>query len=455
MIHNILSELNESNSTNHKLATLKKYKNNELLKRVLKMTYDNVEFTYGVTLPQVVKFAGSGASSSTTNTLTPGTVSLEYALDVLEEQVSTRKVTGHAALHAVNELLAKTAPADSALLKKIINRDLRVNFGKTLIVKVWPGLIKKPVYMRCDVYGPKTSKNIKFPGFVQVKADGLYQEFTVLNGVITSRSRSGEYYVYPVIFEELRNYPDGVYIGELTVSGVDDRAKGNGMINSDDPPHDLILLDLWDYVTHEEYAAAGKKDKKNAPTKTYAERWSELTRIVSNATNSGVNKNIRLIDTHVVNSLKEALTITSGYMNAGHEGSVLKCTTGTFKDGTSKQQLKLKLKIDCEMRIVGFQEGTPGTKREGKIGSILFENDEGTIKGKTSGFTDEEMLEFTSKQDELIGKIITVQFNDLSRAEGNEHYALSHPRFIEIRNDKDETDSLATVLKLRAMAMEL
>lgn len=452
MIHNILDELNESNSTNHKLATLKKYKNDELLKRILKMTYDNVEFTYGVTVPQVEKFSSSGASSSTANM---GTTSLEYALDVLEEQVCTRAVTGHAALGLVSDLLATTSPLDAALLKKIINRDLRVNFGKTLIVKVWPSLIKKPVYMRCDVYGPKTSKNIKFPAYVQLKADGTYREFAVQNGACTSRSRSGEYYEYPVIFEELRNYPDGVYIGELTVSGVDDRAKGNGMINSDDPPHDLIMLDLWDYVTHEEYVKAGAKDKKNAPAKTYAERWSELTDIVSAATSSGVSKNIRLIDTHVVNSMKEALDITSGYMNAGYEGAVLKGATGTFKDGTSKQQLKLKLKIDCEMRITGFQEGTPGTKREGKIGSILFENDEGTIKGKTSGFTDEELDEFTSKQDELIGKIITVQFNDLSRAEGNDYYALSHPRFIEVRNDKTETDSLATVLKLREMAMEL
>jgi DNA ligase-1 len=450
MIHNILSELNESNSTNHKLATLKKYKNDELLKRVLKMTYDNVEFTYGVTVPQVEKFA----SSSTTNTLTPGTTSLEYALDVLEEQLSTRAVTGRAALQVVSDLLATMNPADAALLKKIINRDLRVNFGKTLIVKVWPSLIKKPVYMRCDVYGPNTSAGIKFPAYVQLKADGTYREFTVTQGVSTSRSRSGEYYEYPVIFEQLSSYPDGVYIGELTVSGVDDRAKGNGMINSDDPPHDLIVLDLWDYVTHEEYAAAGTKDKKNAPTKTYAERWAELTSIVGSSS-TGVHKNIRLIDTHVVNSMKEALAITSGYMNAGHEGSVLKGTTGTFKDGTSKQQLKLKLKIDCEMRITGFQEGTPGTKREGKIGSILFENDEGTIKGKTSGFTDEELDEFTSKQDELIGKIITVQFNDLSRAEGNDYYALSHPRFIEIRNDKITTDNLETVLKLREMATEL
>ena len=164
---------------------------------------------------------------------------------------------------------------------------------------------------------------------------------------------------------------------------------------------------------------------------------------------------IRPIEFKTVDNIQEALKYTSEIMQAGFEGAILKDMGGVFKDGTSKQQLKLKLKIDCEMRIIGFQEGTVGTKREGKIGSILFENDEGTIKGKTSGFSDEQLDEFTAKQSELIGKVMTVQFNDLSKAEGNDYYALSHPRFIEIRNDKITTDNLETVLKLREMAMEL
>jgi len=142
-------------------------------------------------------------------------------------------------------------------------------------------------------------------------------------------------------------------------------------------------------------------------------------------------------------------------MCSGFEGAILKDMNGKFKDGTSKEQLKLKLKIDCEMRITGFQDGTPGTKREGKIGSILFENDEGTIKGRTSGFSDDELDMFTKNQSDLIGKIMSVQFNDLTKAENNDYYALSHPRFIEIREDKNETDTLEKVLSLRDMAMTL
>lgn len=290
MIHNILSALNESNSTNHKLATLKKYKNNELLKRILKMTYDNVEFTYGVTVPQVEKFASS-STTNTTNTLTPGTTSLECALDVLEEQLSTRAVTGHAALQVVSELLATTDPQDAALLKKIINRDLRVNFGKTLIVKVWPGLIKKPVYMRCDVYGPKTSKNIKFPAYVQLKADGLACFTHVTPNEVICYTRSGETFKLNSIqyLSNKRELHNKIIQGELLIEGELDRAISNGEINSlikfrqgnnssiSDNDADIIesrlLYQVWDIITESEWLNAQNKIKCNIP---YKERFEEI-----------------------------------------------------------------------------------------------------------------------------------------------------------------------------------
>ena len=112
-------------------------------------------------------------------------------------------------------------------------------------------------------------------------------------------------------------------------------------------------------------------------------------------------------------------------------------------------------KVDAEMRITGFTDGTIGTKREGKIGAIQFSNDEGTIKGQCSGFSDEELDLFTKNKDNLIGRIISVEFNDLVKSENNDHYALSHPVFVELRNDKDETDSLEKVIQLRDMAKGL
>ncbi len=440
-IHQIIAEINESNSTNHKIAVLKKYQENDFLKRVLQMTYDHVAFTYGMSIEQIEKFEGSKSGAS----------NLVYALDKIEEKLCTREITGHAGLQYAADLLSDLNVDDAQLAKKIINRDLRINAGKTLINKVFPGLITKPVYMRCDVYSSKTAKNIKFPAIVQLKADGTYREFTVDAGQVTARSRSGEDYEYPVIFKQMSTFPDGIYTGELTVRGIHDRAKGNGLINSDEPPHDDIVLELWDFISPFEYAQAGKKDKKNPCVVLYDDRFRQLRNIMDTQTPS----NVSIIPFKFVQTLKDALDACSKWMNQGFEGAILKDLEGVFKDGTSKQQLKLKLQIDAEMRITGFTEGSKGTKREGKIGAIEFANDEGTIKGRTSGFTDEQLDYFTEHQQELLNKIMTVQFNDLTKAEGNDYYALSHPRFIEIRNDKDETDTLEKVMKLREMAMEL
>ena len=231
-------------------------------------------------------------------------------------------------------------------------------------------------------------------------------------------------------------------MGELTIDG-ESRFTGNGLINSLNPPLDKIIFTCWDFLTFDEYTGKVKT--------SYIDRFNRLQNLIE----SRDFKQVKLVENHVVNNVSEALKQVSLWMSEGLEGGVLKDFNNTFKNGTSNTQLKIKLKVDAEMRITGFTEGTPGTKREGKIGAIQFANDEGTIKGQCSGFSDAELEEFSKNKDSLIGKIISVEFNDITKAENNEYYALSHPRFIEIRNDKNETDDLKKVIQLRDMAKML
>jgi len=440
-ITSILNEFNESNSLNHKRNVCKKYKDNKLFIDVFTKTYDKVKWTWGITMNNIPEYTCND------------TMKLETALLELE-RLNAREFTGNAAIIFLHNLLSNLSYNDASVIKMIINRDLRINFGK----KEYNKIASKehqcflPTYMRCDTYSNKTAKNISFPAVVQLKADGTYREFNVQDGIVTARSRSGEEYEYPVIFEQMKDFEDGIYTGELTVRNITERSKGNGLINSDNPPHDDIVLELWDFISHAEYNKARLKDKKNPCETIYADRWDKLLEIVH--VNKSFN-NVKLIPIQCVNNLSEALEQTSKWMSEGFEGAILKDWSGVFKDGTSKQQLKLKLEISVEMRCTGFQEGTKGTKREGKVGSIVFSNDEGTIQGRCSGFTDDELDYFTAHQSELIGKIMEVQFNDLTKAEGNDYYALSHPRFIEWRNDKNETDTLEKAFQLRQMAMEL
>lgn len=433
----IINELNLENGSNYKISILKKYSGDELLKRILKMTYDKVQYNYGVGKTTLLKLNINPTGVD---------MGLENALSILEFEFCSRKVTGNAAIARLEEVLSNLSESNRYVIEKVIERDLRTNLGKTQINKVFKDLITKPVYMRCDTYSHNTAKNIKFPAFVQLKADGTFREFTVQDSEVSSRSRSGEEYIYPVIFESMKSFPDGVYTGELTIDGIHNRAESNGLINSDTPPHDKIILELWDYITPEEYTNAANRVKNKIP---YIKRFDTLIDIVKET------KNIKIIPYKIVSSIQEALQQTSEWMSAGFEGSILKDLNGLYRDGTSKHQLKLKLEISVEMRCVGFLDGNPGTKREGKVGSIIFENDERTIRGRCSGFTDDELDCFTADKERYIGRILEVQFNDLTKGSNNDYYSLSHPRFIEWRSDKTETDSLEKAFKLREMAMQL
>lgn len=454
------------------------------------MTYDKVAYSFGVTMKNVTPSSAEGEND------------LEWALDELE-RLASREVTGNAAITLVETILENISKYDQEVIKKILDRDLKINMGRTNINKVIKGLITKPCYMRCDI-GHKdlklpngktkksSFKNISYPAIVNLKADGTYREINK-SSEVSFISRSGESYQYSTLAPQfMKMSRNGYLMGEMTVKcsqavldliipkiekedkkndtnlaqEIKDKFKeseenneeyilprqiGNGLLNSDNVPEEDIIIDLWDYVSEEDYQLAGLKDKKNTPKMKYKERFQILRECIEEIN----HPRIRVIEHKEVQNLKEALQFTSEKMNAGLEGAILKDYSFVFKDGTQKQQLKLKLEIEADVRVTGFIEGTKGTKREETFGSLTFENDEGTIKGSTSGFSDDLLEEINNDRESWIGKIITVQFNDLSKARGHDYYALSHPRFVEVREDKDSTDTLERCLEMKEMAMNL
>lgn len=457
-VYEIIQQLNQENGSNYKMAVLREHADNELLQRVLKMTYDKVAFTYGITSSTVdIDDIMIGGETSGMGAFDPTDMELDHATIILDEYFAKRKFTGHDARDAYRDLLYACDHETSQIVMGIINRDLRINMGRSNINKVFKGLIVKPVYMRCGLFGEKTKSKINPRGaFTQLKADGTYRDFTVENGAILCNSRSGEVYDYPLINEDMDDYPDGHYIGELTVVQAGkplNRAIGNGMIKSMELPEDArIVLDLWDYVTLEEYTDAANKIKGKTP---YHERFAKLEEIVGASYDSSVMSTIRIIETHRTETVAEALQLCIGWMEDGLEGAIYKDADAIFRDGTSPQQLKLKLEVDADVRIVGFKPGTIGTKREGKIGSIEFATDDGKVKGFASGFTDAELDDMDGRRDEIMGMIMEVTCNDITKGRSNDHYALSHPRFVELRSDKTETDTLERILETKAMAMAI
>lgn len=434
MLKDILNELNESNSSNYKLDVLKKYKDNSELKKLLELTYNRNKYNFNVSKNCIIKDNPSILESNGSKTVDD----LLSALEIL----GGGTIRGNEAHQFVCNHLKYLDNDNKEIFLNVLGRDLKIGLNVKSINKVFKNLIPKPNYMRCAVLSEKTLKKINFPAFIQLKMDGTYREIHVADGQVTGKTRSGEEYFNPVLFKEMENFPNGFYTGELTIDG-ESRFTGNGLINSLNPPYEKITFTVWDYLTDEDYL-----EKSKTP---YYSRFESLSDIIE----KHKSNRVKLVPNHEVNSIDEALKYVSDWMEQGLEGGVLKDKNNVFKNGTSGTQLKIKLKVDAEMRITGFTDGTIGTKREGKIGAIQFSNDEGTIKGQCSGFSDEELDLFTKNKDNLIGRIISVEFNDLVKSENNDYYALSHPAFIEIRNDKDETDTLEKVIQLRDMAKGL
>lgn len=437
-IYNIINELNENNSIIYKLETLAKYKDNNLLKKVLKMCYDKVTYTYGLGKTTLLKLPAHQNL---------GSIKLEQALDILEQEFCTREVTGNLAIQRIYDILSNLDFEDSEIAKRILERDLKINMGKTQINKVFKDLIVKPPYMRCSLLDNKTVKGISFPAICQTKADGMFSYIIVEDGQIEFISRSGEVNTFPHLEKEFQSFPDGVYVGELLVQGVTDRSVANGFINSDEEDKSSVYIQLWDYIDLGEFSRPKDKDNKTR----YMARLVALGSILE----AKKPNFIKGVKTEIVNSLEEAVDFCVNIMENGGEGAILKDKSNIFLDHTSKTQLKMKLEISLEMRVIGFKDGKVGTKREGKVGSIEFSNDEGTIKGYCSGFTDKELDYFTDNKEKFLGKIIEVKCNDITKARDKDYYALSHPRLIEVREDKNETDSLETCFKQKEASIQL
>lgn len=432
--------------------------NEHNVKKIFKYAYDTVNFSYGVSAQRVtsslIEFAQNldknlkktGNSGINLDEIVPGEpVSFEEAFKLLDK-LNAREITGDAALQACVDLCWKFNKPERDMFIYILDRDLHCGVNKTLLNKVWHEFIPLPKYNRCSVFSKDKINRISFPAYLQLKCDGTYREVQKRGTNITVRSRQGEVRNDLLFTDQFKDFPDGIYTGEITLGHAykpdANRSVSNGLINSNNPPYGEMWLTLWDYLTPMEYSGLSKTP--------YKDRFAKLSEILKTASD---HPQIELVPTIEVNSLDEVIAETSNVMSQGLEGCVLKDKNMVFKDGTNPQQMKIKLKVDCEMRITGFTEGTG--KRAGKVGAICFESDDHQIKGLCSGFSDAEMDDFTNCKSYYIGKIISIEFNDLSKPEYSDHYALVHPRFVAVREDKDTTDTLETVKNLRDMARQL
>jgi DNA ligase-1 len=168
---------------------------------------------------------------------------------------------------------------------------------------------------------------------------------------------------------------------------------------------------------------------------------------------------VRIIESRIVHSYKEAMdhfqeVLATEVDGVPQEGTILKSEIGEWKDGKPTWQIKMKLEMDVDLVIVGFNYGTKGTKNENVISSLNCESSDGLLKTSPQGLKEKMMLYVTENQDNLKGKILKTKCNGISRdKDGN--YSLFFPSFEEIRDDKTVANSLEEIIAIENMVKSL
>jgi len=111
---------------------------------------------------------------------------------------------------------------------------------------------------------------------------------------------------------------------------------------------------------------------------------------------------------------------------------------GRWEDKRVKHQIKMKAELEADLLVTGFIPGTG--KYEGKIGSLICQSLEGSVKVAVgTGLSDEER---SLSPSEFKNKIVSIKYNALISDKKTKQKSLFLPVFIELRADKTVPDTL-------------
>jgi len=436
----IIERVAATSSKNEKVAILSAEKDNQLLKDVLVACYDPTINYWIKKIPDTDNLIACDK--------------LPAALKSLE-LITTRKVTGHAAIKQLELILSSLDGDDGEIIRRIVLRDMRAGFSASTINKVWKNLIKESPYCRCSLPKELKGKNTldHWPWGqgvpVQLKADGMFIKVNnYTNGDVVISSRNGSLFdnerFQPLFIGELRKYIpiEHQTHGEVVVYQAGKllpREVGNGIMNSvlkggEFPTGAYPLYLVWDMIP---IVCAVPGGKCHEP---YHDRFTKVCDALNNK--SGY---IKIIETRIVNSLEQAMTFYSQCLAEGLEGAVLKHPMMIWEDTTSRGQVKLKLEFQVELEVVGKVEGKG--KFVGMLGALECKSSCGKLVVNVPGFTDKQRKEFWDSDEFIkVGDVIQVKANNVTQDNGL--YSLFLPGFQEIRLDKSEADSLERILTI-------
>lgn len=431
----ILEALKECGTKRKKKEALLEYNaHNPVLKDMFVHTYDWMR-TYGIIV------------EDTKDKEPPdGEVKEETWMDFcnLADNLSNRTLTGAAARTAWNTLMEKCSPKERFWLVKVINRDLKINVGESTVARIWPDALSTfDCQLATDLEKHKPKRVRKgetpqplytFPMWVEPKLDGLRILIVVDGDTATIHSREGRlkpglkhfadafaetapgrYVVDGEIFHEQWNktvsltntYPENLDEEEL------------GMIKS-------LVYYAFDCIPLDDF-------KEGFSPLPLTKRRAELETLVKKMKDARPELLITTTDVFPVNSFDEIHPLFQRFLEEKIEGAMVKYPNAPYQVGRGTNWLKMKPWITVDAKIIGFDNGKPGSKHEDVLGCFIVETEEGEEVRVGGSMSDKQRIDFWNRREELLGKMLEFKKVDDKAAD----IVARYPNFVRFRPDKD------------------
>lgn len=391
--------------------------------------------------------------------------------DVLDE-MARRSISGQKADAALAKVALKMSGGYHQLIQMILDRDIKAGIAEKGINAAFNAaggsgrLINVLPYHRYDNMTIELLKKMDFAKGVysQLKSDGMFANIICRHGKAPEiRSRSGSLIAggsvdsLSEVFKDIiydAGIGESVFHGELLVidlkaNAIMPRAVGNGKLNSviqtGEPLEDRyqVIYRVWDVIPYDKWFNAERVDTP------YERRFDIIQQLFDE--DDGL---VQVQETRVVHSFEEAVEHFKDALARKEEGTICKSADMPWEDGTSSEGLKLKMEIECDLEIVGFNEGDKKGKHAKTFGSLLCKTADGLLVVGVSGISDELRKHMWENQGDYIGKISAVLSNGVQDKTDDAMKSLFLPRLVEVRTDKKVANTLAEVYAIQKAYIE-
>jgi len=195
-----------------------------------------------------------------------------------------------------------------------------------------------------------------------------------------------------------------------------------------DEESDLIIDgELYIHSNQNDFNTICSLVKKTKPTKEDLEESAKLieywvydvpshnagfdSRKVSIYKFHGIDK-VKMVAPNRVENEEQLKEKYGMFMSQGYEGLMVRIGKGTYENKRSKTLLKYKTFHDSEYTILEVHEGKG--RLQGKVGQMLFKNEEGKEFYSTVNGTEEYLTELWEQKDTLIGQQATIKYFELT-----------------------------------------